>query len=697
MQRIIVATVIGVLVAAPLWAQDTAPPRWADHPENQWVRQSPRDDRPAPNFPYEGSGSYDPFHRKWIHHAGHDGIPQGFHTFTFDLDDGRWEQKFPPTSPPGVCCVDGTNVFDIAHRRFVRFPGGSLGHGFQWSRGVKLKESAVWTYDLASNAWTNMRPPPYGRPEQYSRQVVGGLCSGATYDPNHELVLTFGGQSSGGSKDALFAYDTYANALYFLNAENPPPARDGMGLAYDAGHDKLVMFGSQYLDDPRTWIYDLKTNRWEVHELTPHPPAHKVTKDYCSIPRLVYDSASRKVLCLAWLGEEGHETWMFDTGKLTWTKMNPVAEPAGSKSRSRNLSFDAARNLVILESSSAKTNRPEIWTYRYRQVDPAAPAPLLPPQDLRVVVADGGKARLSWKASLSADVKQYHIYRAAAEEPWKAEFARTGSTPGTEFQDQGLQSGLVYFYVVKSASADGKESPSSLRARTQPRVLVKPVVSVLAHDRVEVTWNDHPASDIVGYNLYRGLVKVRTVKKGTLAPWRDNDPEYAQPQVVEVDDIVRIEKLNEQPLTKARYTDNVELSNPPPESGDYRLAVYAYIVRAVNKLGTESGPSPYALTLPSEPQNVFCREEGEWADLKWQASQERGVTGYHVYQLKGTWEIVRVTNEPLMETTFRHQAGNGTTRYWIVAVDALGQEGQPSSPVWFNHSHRGFFAGDWHQ
>src|SRR5256885_16286992 len=129
------------------------------HPENTWIKQSPREGAPAPGFYYEGSGGFDPYWNKWIHHAGHDGIPQGFHTFTCDLATGKWEQQFPPTSPPGVCCVDGANVFDIASRRFVRFPGGSLAHGYQWSRGVRLKESAVWLFDLATDSWMNMRPP----------------------------------------------------------------------------------------------------------------------------------------------------------------------------------------------------------------------------------------------------------------------------------------------------------------------------------------------------------------------------------------------------------------------------------------------------------------------------------------------------------------------------------------------------------
>jgi hypothetical protein len=68
-----------------------------------------------------------------------------------------------------------------------------------------------------------------------------------------------------------------------------------------------------------------------------------------------------------------------------------------------------------------------------------------------------------------------------------------------------------------------------------------------------------------------------------------------------------------------------------------------------------------------------------------------------MYKLEGTWNIVRLTDEPIKETTFTHKCGTSATRYWVVAVDALGQEGQPSSPVWANHSYPGFFTGDWHQ
>ena len=117
----------------------------------------------------------------------------------------------------------------------------------------------------------------------------------------------------------------------------------------------------------------------------------------------------------------------------------------------------------------------------------------------------------------------------------------------------------------------------------------------------------------------------------------------------------------------------------------------------MNRLGVESGPSPYALTIPSEPNNLLCREAGDTAELKWDANPERNIAGYRIYKLNGTWEIIPVTTGLMPETRFAHKAAGSATRYWVVAVDGIGQEGQPSSPAWFNQSYRGFFPGEWHQ
>ena len=647
------------------------------HPENEWVKRSPREGAPAPKLGWEGSGAYDPLHRLWIHHAGHDGIPQGFVLFTFSLDSGAWQQRFPPNSPPGVCCVDGANVFDPAAGRFVRFPGGSLGHGYQWSRGVRLKESPVWLYDPAADRWTNMRPPPYAEADR--RQATGGLCPGATYAEDLELSISFGGTGSAGAKNNLHAYDAWTNTLHVPKPAGSPDGRDGMGLAYDPGNGCLVMFGSQYLSDEKTWLYRFKTNAWESHDLTPRPPGKK-TGTYSTIPKMAYDSANRAVLCVAWLGEKGgHETWTFDAAKLRWTKMEPKAEAAPSKSRARNLAYSRDLNAFILETT-AVSGGPEVWTYRYRN----APAPVAALSGLEVVT-EKEKAVLAWKGGAEAEV-----FRAEPADPWALDFKKVGTAKGGRYEDSGLAGGKAYVYQVRGGGA-------VLRGRAQPRVPEPPTVSVVAADRVEVRWSAHPAKDVAGYNVYRGLAAVKTVAKGQPAPWKDNDPEYAEPQVVRVADVTKLEKLKPAPLAGTSFEDRVDLSKKGAESGDYRWAVHAYIIRAVNHLGTESGPSPYGLTIPSEPSRLLCREKGTTAELRWEASPEKGIRGYHVYKLDGgVFGIRRVTEAPVAATAFTHEAGKGATRYWVVAVDALGQEGQPSSPAWFGQSYKGFFEGEWH-
>jgi hypothetical protein len=411
---------------------------------------------------------------------------------------------------------------------------------------------------------------------------------------------------------------------------------------------------------------------------------------------MAYDSVNGVCLCLTWDDATGqHQTWALDVAKLRWAKMNPPAGPDPSMSRSRNLGFSPAHNAFILETGPKAGNGKgaQIWTYRYRKAGPdRRPAA---PEDLEAL-AERGKVVLTWKAA-GPVAKAYHVYRAAAGEPWKLDFVRVGKTGRTTFEDRDLGPGQEYFYAVRAVAADGTEGPASCRARTTPRVLLKPVVSVLAADKVEVSWDAHPARDVAGYNVYRGVATVRTVRKGEPKPWRDNDPEYPDPVPVEVRDVTGVRKLNEQPIAGTAFLDGaVDLARPGAESGGYKYAVHAYVVKAVNRRGGESGPSPYALTIPSEPVSVLNREKGAVAELKWDPNPEKGIVGYRVYKLTGTWGITRLTDEPVKKTSFTHRSA-GPTRYWVVAVDALGQEGQPSSPVWHQHRYDGFFRGDWHQ
>ena len=124
----------------------------------------------------------------------------------------------------------------------------------------------------------------------------------------------------------------------------------------------------------------------------------------------------------------------------------------------------------------------------------------------------------------------------------------------------------------------------------------------------------------------------------------------------------------------------------------------------MNALGTESGPSPAVFTIPSSPQWVFAKEERTTCHLKWSANPEKNIKGYRVYRMNGRYDkdaIVRLTADPISGLAYSDdEAGKVSRRYYVVSVDALGQEGFPSSPVWFEREWKRFyepFVAGWHQ
>jgi len=181
-------------------------------------------------------------------------------------------------------------------------------------------------------------------------------------------------------------------------------------------------------------------------------------------------------------------------------------------------------------------------------------------------------------------------------------------------------------------------------------------------------------------------------------------------------------KLTDKPATTNSFTDSsVDLSKAGPtglpqaapdksiaqDGKPYKFAVYAYRVTAVNKLGVESGPSPYYLTVPGPVSDLKSRERKGETDLRWSVNKEKDVVGYRVYRMEGRFNdaaVTLLTAEPLKATTFTDKIANSPNddakRYYVVAVDGLGQEGIVGSPTWGNREYAKYYVGfleEWHQ
>ncbi len=692
-----------------------AAPAALDQPPNTWVKRSPLPGGPpSPQMGYESSWGYDPRARVLIRWGGHNqggGGEQNAETWTFDPITARWTLKQPNDAPPGVCCAQ-QNVFDLARNRFLRFPAFSGSHGWQWFREIYLKNSSVWSYDLAGNTWRDLRPLPEPR--------VGPLRC-ADWDSDHDVVVLFGGE---GVQEGTLVYDPYTNTWTNRHPPDQPAFRSGGNLAYDARRHLHILFGAQFLNDPHTWAYDLRANRWRDLKPARQPPTDR------NDAVLTYDSRNGVILVVIKVtqGKDERavhrlETWAFDVGRNTWTKMNPPQEPAASGNRARLLTFLPDLNLAVLETRTHPPQGPaeqQIWTYRYAAPGKEAPA-LVPPTELRVRTGKDS-AELTWKPSPSPGVADYRVYRGEGEHPWEVTYREIGRVGAgrTAFQDHGLKPTIIYHYTLRAADAAGRTGAESIRVRTQPRVVENAVVSVRSAREVALTWTPPEGQDIAGYQVERAVVEVWS--EDQLRRLKKRTPPLAEPAVGSVRRIGPFVRITTDLLRGPTFTDRVDLNRPQTVAGKplwersfaaeqrddsgkpYRWAVFAYRIRAVNALGVAGGPSPYFLTIPSAPQAVFAREQGTACALKWAPNPEQGLRGYRVYRLDGRFDgqpISRLTVAPITALKFTGPgAGKVARRYHVVAVDALGQEGLPSAPVWFEREWKRFyepFVGAWHQ
>ncbi|MBI3857164.1 MAG: hypothetical protein HY293_15875 [Planctomycetes bacterium] len=661
-------------------------------PLNTWVKHTPLEATPrSPRMGYEGDCAWDPVHRVILRYGGHNqggGGEQGSEVWTCEPFSGKWTLKEPNTSPPGVCCAQ-QNVFDPVRSRYLRFPAFSLSHGWQWQREVYLNQSPVWSYDLETNLWRNLRPLP-------AFPLSPLRC--ASWDEDQEVVVIFGGE---GSSQGTLVYDPYTNTWVQMKPARQPEGRSGGNMTYDAARKVHVMFGKQFGDDPATWAYDLRKNEWRDLKPEGTPPSKE-----CDAV-LKYDAVSKVVVAIVKKSEGKDEdakhelqTWVYDGAANTWKRMNPAREPDVSGNRARVLMAAPELNRIFLENCTSKPREQQIWSYRYGEGKPPAARVRLQ------VKTEADAAVLSW-TPLAAPVA---LLRGSGERPWEVEFEEVAQVKAGEgsWRDAGLRKGMVYHYRL---------GVPSLRARTQPRPPEDVVVSMRADGKAEVSWKAPPEEDVVGYTIQQAVVDVASDDQHLKLKGRT--PPLESPSVGVVTGIGLFQPSGSGTLTATSSLESLIDAGPggpgtyrrelgkedaSPQGKPYGQKVRAFRVLAMNRLGVLSGPSAAVLTIPSSPQWVFAKEEGTTCHVKWAANPEKGIQGYRVYRMDGRFDkepVMRLTPEPIKELTFSdREAGKKSRRYYVVAVDALGQEGAPSSPVWFAREWKPYydpFVADWHQ
>jgi hypothetical protein len=604
---------------------------------NTWVKRSPLPGGPRnPMLGYEPSFGYDPVGKKIIRWAGH--TQSGGHE---QLNE-TW--SYDPLTAEFKLLETNTAPPGVCCAQQDVFD--PVGGRFLRFRAFSGSHGWHWfreNYLSNSSVWSlDPVKQQWCDMRPLPEPLVAPLRC-ASWDQEHQVVVVFGGE---GSSEGTLVYDPYENTWTRKNPMMQPPFRSGGNMAYDSRRKRHVLFGAQLTDDPHTWAYHLDENVWTDLRPKVQPP----TKGNDAV--MAYDERNDVIVASvkSSANEDGpgsYETWVYDGDANTWKNMRPKESPPGFGNRRRVMAYVPELNVIVMEN----------------YVNPALKVP------------DIDREQQMW----------------------------------------------TYRY------AEPKEMPKAVStkvARPRPPPVAGLVASVLTGPRVKLTWLASAEANVVGYHVERAVVEVLT--EDELVRLRLDTPPLPEPSVGGIRAIGAFQRLTKAAIPYPKFDDNtVDLTRPAEIDGNpiflhrfakeqlnadgkkYRFAVYAYRVRAVNRQGLESGPGPYVLTIPSAVQCLYSKEAGADCHLKWQRNLEEGIKGYRVYRMESPringpgQKVTRVTEEPIAGTTFIDKGiGKGQRRYWVVAVDALGQEGQPSAPTWHYRLFRSYyepFVGEWHQ
>jgi N-acetylneuraminic acid mutarotase/predicted phosphodiesterase len=213
--------------------------------------------------------------------------------------------------------------------------------------------SETWTYDLASNTWTNVTTSAQPSPRSWME---------IAYDSESDLIVAFGGFSNEETDfwtvlNDTWTYDTNTNTWTEIVTDGPAITGD---LVYDSESDRVVFYGgaadmSELVEDLRseTWTYDTNTETWEKMVTNVDPPVRARAE-------LVYDSESDMIILLGGVQDGGHSThvtlddcWAYDLNNNLWNNVDwdwqertPASSPGATGDPA--MAYDVESDLVIM-------------------------------------------------------------------------------------------------------------------------------------------------------------------------------------------------------------------------------------------------------------------------------------------------------------------------------------------------------------
>ena len=523
-------------------------------------------------------------------------------------------------------------VFDESTGRAVK----SNGHG-QRCDAPQLGET--WLYEPAGNTWRMSQ----------SATIPFGMCGTWTtaYDrSNRKVVLQeFEGGNHGWQMDrgralrpsSPWVYDgakdswTPMNPLHTLIG---PGMRGFMPMVYVDSIGKVFLHagkrGGDTFQADRSWTYDTYSNTWTMLPESAFVPATRRAFSMCYLPE------QDKVLIPP--AEKDPRTWLFDVKTSQWSDAGAKGEPPKF---GPPVVYDPVSRTAL--AFRAEANGTQVWQY-----------------DPRINEWSNVHAPL--------DLSPHHDSVDVCYDPADNVFIMDGGHVNWETDYLAVRE--VWTYKFKQAPND-KPSTTQTDAvkRINPPIVGDVVVSVLRDRTAEVRWSAGEAKDMVGYNVY-----AATVTTGSRM-----DPYDV---FTKVDPFAR---LNDSPIKDTALVDSRPLAT---SAGLFNHEVRAYYVEAIDNQGRRSGPSATVLTLTGSVPRLQATERPDGSTrLTWQPSPEKDLRGYAIYRMDEYRRTlaVRLNPVPVPATEFIDWCDSPRAerrRYYVLAIDALNQEGLPSTGAW---------------
>jgi len=167
-------------------------------------------------------------------------------TWVYNSATNSWTEPGPSTKPRKRYTCSGHMTFNPVDGKCVLVSGMDT----NWPEPGSTYLEDVWTYDVATNTWTDVTP--------VGTKPSGRAYASVVYYPPTQQIILFGGIDSATAKNNdMWALDCTTYTWTDITPVTRPGIRGSHQMVYDIGNSRLLLYGGYntgVLQD--TWVYD---------------------------------------------------------------------------------------------------------------------------------------------------------------------------------------------------------------------------------------------------------------------------------------------------------------------------------------------------------------------------------------------------------------------------------------------------------